>query len=116
MTAVAQVERDVGTWLSEGLARPVECEEDSGSEELRFLVPGSHPMQTITIPEYLACRQGCEAVLTGLEGARLIGALRSGAHWNGRLTQHGIHWNDEDEGQLPNGARRPTFPVPQTGP
>jgi hypothetical protein len=95
MATVQELKREVEIWLAQELGKKVDSEEDFDREELKFRISGTRPLQVILIPKLLWDRRPVEDLIAALEQDQVIAALRSGQHWKGRLTQHGVQWIDE---------------------
>lgn len=92
MATVEEVRRDVGAWLSEQLGHPVESEEDFDHEEVTFRVLWTDPPQLIFVPRLLSDGRTTAQIIAALKREKVPERLKSGEHWKGRLTPHGLHW------------------------
>lgn len=92
MATVDEVRQEVGRWLSEQLGHPVESEDDFDHEEIRFKVMWTEPLRLIFVPRVFSDGRTTAQIIAALERAKAPEALKSGEHWKGRLTPHGLHW------------------------
>jgi hypothetical protein len=95
MATPEEVKRDVGAWLREHLGRDVDSAEDFDAEEVKLKVSGTRPLQLISMPRLITDGQKTADLIAMLEQDHVAESLRSGEHWKGRLTQHGMQWTDD---------------------